>query len=164
MPTQFARALRVLVAAGPLALAACDGESMASDDGDEADAQPRGCASELRADTYALGLRKVGGAFTVQFADALPAPPTRGDNTWTVMVMDANGAGMTDLSLAAVPFMPDHMHGTTVETVVTPGPIPGEYVLDPVNLFMPGLWEVTLEMTAQDGTEDDVVFSFCVDP
>jgi hypothetical protein len=154
-----------------LALAAapvlgCDGDEMEMDEDDAADedAYARDCTTEMRADRYALGLRKVGRESTVQFVDALPAPPERGDNTWTVMVMDQGGAGKTELAIAATPFMPDHQHGTTVKTTVTEGDVPGEYVLEPVNLHMPGLWEVTLAMTAKDGTDDEVVFRFCVDP
>ena len=150
----------------------CDGDGMememdedaADEEAGDEDAYASDCTTEMRADRYALGLRKIGSEFTVQFVDALPAPPERGDNTWRVMVMDQGGAGMTDLAIAAAPFMPDHQHGTTVKTEVTEGEIPGEYVLEPVNLFMPGLWEVTLAMTAPDGTDDDVVFRFCVDP
>ena len=144
----------------------CDGDGMmaGSDEADDDSAESRDCTDELRAEEYVLGLRKVGSAFSVQFVEALPAPPSRGDNTWRVMVTDMAGAGMSDLAIAATPFMPDHQHGSTVRTEVTEGAIPGEYVLSPVNLFMPGLWEVTLEMTAPDGTEDEVMFPFCVDP
>ncbi len=143
---------------GIFALGACDDDAMSAGD-EDADAEARGCETETRADTYALGLAKTGTATTVTFVDAMPAPPTRGDNRWTVQVTDDRGAAMTGLELSATPFMPDHMHGTTVETEVTElGD--GTYVLEPVNLFMPGLWEVTLEL----GTDDEVVFAFCVDP
>ncbi|HET6585249.1 MAG TPA: FixH family protein [Nannocystaceae bacterium] len=166
------RIASLLLASLPLGLAGCDEDAMAEADDDagdedagaDEDATARDCTTEMRADHYALGLRKVGSAFTVQFVDALPAPPARGDNTWRVMVTDDGGAGLSDLALGATPFMPDHGHGTTVATTVTPGAVPGEYVLDPVNLFMPGLWEVTLEMTTPDATTDEVVFRFCVDP
>jgi len=40
----------------------------------------------------------------------------------------------------------------------------GTYVLSPVNMFMPGLWEITLRIAADDHDDDEVVFSFCVDP
>jgi len=160
----------VLGLAGATALG-CDGDGTmaaqeAADEGEAADddAEAEGCATEMRADRYALGLRKEGAASTVEFVEALPAPPERGDNTWRVRVTDPAGEGMPDLAMAVTPFMPDHQHGTTVEVVVTQGTTAGEYVLAPVNLFMPGLWEVTLAMTTEDGTEDEVVFRFCVDP
>lgn len=145
-----------------LLFGACDGEGPTSED-DELIAA-RDCTTERRADAYGVGLAKTGSAFTVAFVDAMPAPPTRGDNTWRVQVTDESDAPVTDLALAVAPFMPDHMHGTSIEAHVEPGETAGEYVIAPVNLFMPGLWEVTLEMTTPDGDEDDVVFAFCVDP
>ena len=148
---------------GLVGLGGCDGEAMMGGGDSDAESEPRGCDTETRADDYALGLAKTGDAYTVTFVNALPAPPTRGDNTWTVKVTDSTGAGMTALAIDTVPFMPDHMHGTTVETRVTET-TDGEYVLTPVNLFMPGLWEVTLDVTSPGATEDSVVFAFCVDP
>lgn len=125
----------------------------------------QGCEAEERDDTYALGLEKSGSAVRVQFVDAVPAPPDRGDNTWTLRVLDvATGAPMQDMAVAVDPFMPDHMHGTSIPVDVTPMDEPGVLQLDPVNLFMPGLWEVTIDFTLADGTEDAVVFRFCVDP
>lgn len=124
---------------------------------------PRGCELETRDDDYALGLTKRGEWTDVAFKDALPAPPSRGDNTWTVHVTDHAGHALDDLDVAVDPFMPDHFHGTTIRCEVSPGDAPGDYVLDPLNLFMPGLWEVTV--TVSDGArEDEVLFSFCVDP
>lgn len=144
---------------GVFALAACDDGAMAGDDGAQVE---RGCDTEIRDDDYALGLAKTGERWTVTFVEALPAPPTRGDNTWTMRVTDAAGAPVPGLELSVSPFMPDHMHGTTVETVVMEiGD--GKYALDPVNLFMPGLWEVTLEL-GSESSEDEVTFAFCVDP
>lgn len=135
-----------------------------SDDGSGSEAPAASCETEMRDDTYAIGLAKDGAALRVTFVDAMPAPPARYDNAWIVMVTDAaTGEPVADCLGEAIPFMPDHMHGTSIEAHVTAGENPGEYVIDPVNLFMPGLWEVTLEFTCGE-VSDDVVFSFCVDP
>jgi hypothetical protein len=58
--------------------------------------------------------------------------------------------------------MPDHGHGSPVEEQVEAlgG---GEYRITPLNLFMAGVWEVTLEMTGADDVTDEVVFTVCVD-
>ena len=59
--------------------------------------------------------------------------------------------------------MPDHGHGTPVNAEVTVMPTPGQYELSPVNLFMTGYWEITLELTLPKGETDSVMFGFCVE-
>jgi len=158
------RAVRVGVLVGIAGLAGCDGDDMGMAESADELPEARDCTTETRADDYAVGLAKTGAAYTVTFVDAMPAPPTRGDNTWRVRVADAGGAAMSEMIMDAAPFMPDHMHGTSIVAHVSPGETAGEYVIAPVSLFMPGLWEVTLELVAPDGTQDEVVFGFCVDP
>jgi hypothetical protein len=148
---------------------ACDGAaSPATEDGEASEAAssgeaPRGCELEPRADAYALGMQKQGESFTVAFIDAMPAPPARGDNTWRVRVHDGDGVALGDATLSVDPFMPDHQHGTSIATHVVATDTPGEYELSPVNLFMPGLWDVTIGIE-DEGRTDAVVFRFCVDP
>jgi len=167
--------------ASALALGGCDGgkdddsadeanddsadDDAATDDSGSGDEAPiASCEAELRDDTYAVGLAKDGALLRVTFVDAMPAPPARYDNLWIVQVSDvATGTPLADCVGEAIPVMPDHMHGTSIEAHVTAGETAGEYVIDPVNLFMPGLWEVTLRFTCGELT-DEVVFSFCVDP
>jgi len=144
----------------PVALLGCD-----KDDSDDDVMTTRSCEVEQRDDTYVLGLEKTGTRVRVQFVDAMPAPPDRGDNTWTLRMLDvATGAPTENAELVVDPFMPDHMHGTSIPVEVTPMEEPGVFQLDRVNLFMAGLWEVTLDLTLADETEDEVVFRFCVDP
>jgi hypothetical protein len=159
--------------AGPLALiaislAAWGCEDAASDDEDSSDHDHHadaGCASEERDDVYMLGMEKSGTALTVRFVDAMPAPPARYDNTWTIEVLDgASGAPVDDATLEVEPFMPDHNHGTGIAVAVTELDAPGQLELDPVNMYMPGLWEVRLHFTLADQTRDDITFSFCIDP
>jgi hypothetical protein len=141
----------------------CDAEG--DDEEDESEEAPRAdCSTEMRDDTYALGLEKSGASVRLAFRDALPAPPDRGDNTWTIALLDADGTPVEGAQIGVEPFMPDHMHGTSIEAQVMPGEAPGEYVIDRLNLFMPGLWDVTLNVALADGATDQVVFSFCVDP
>lgn len=122
------------------------------------------CADETRDDDYALGLAKSGAHMTVTFVDAMPAPPARGDNTWVVAIHDATGAPLRGLALSVDPYMPDHQHGTSIATHVDEAETAGQYVLAPVNLFMPGLWEVTIAASGVPGGDDAIVFRFCVDP
>jgi subtilisin family serine protease len=116
------------------------------------------CDEETRDDEYMVGLSKSGSALTVTFVSANPAPPALGDNNWTVTLSDSS-AGIT----AVTPFMPDHGHGTAVEAIITATDNAGEWTLSPVNLYMAGLWEVTIDLITQAGTTDQVVFSFCVE-
>ncbi len=149
-----------------LALTACDQGGDADDGNDEGadDGPSNPCETEDRDDTYMLGLTKTGEQVKVKFVDAVPAPPARFDNTWTVEVLDMDDMPMDGMELEVTPFMPDHQHGTTVVTNVEEGAAPGQYVLDPVNLHMAGLWEVTIEITLPDSTTDSVVFAFCIEP
>lgn len=121
------------------------------------------CDDETRDDTYVLGLAKQGTWADVAFVDALPAPPSRGDNRWTIRVTDTSGTALPELDIEVDPFMPDHFHGTSIRCEVIESETPGEYVLEPLNLFMPGVWEVTVLLRDAE-REDEVVFTFCVEP
>lgn len=144
------------------------GEST-SDDDTAAETHEDGCADETRDDTYMLGLEKSGEHVTVRFVDAMPSPPARFDNMWMLEIVDATtNLPMDDVDLEVEPYMPDHMHGTSIACQVTEMDEPGQVQLEPVNLFMPGLWEVRLNFTLDPslglGATDQVVFRFCVDP
>jgi len=114
-------------------------------------------------DVFAPGLVLAGakGQVKVTLLQSEPQVLSKGDHQWRVMVSNANGAAMPDAVLAVTPFMPEHNHGTTVAAAVTKGAVPGEFVLNPVNLFMVGLWRVTIDVTDQ-AAEDSVVFRVCV--
>lgn len=131
-----------------------------------ADSENHGCAEETRDDDYMLGLERAGEHLRVRFVDAMPAPPSRYDNIWTIEVLDlASDTPIDEVSLEVEPYMPDHNHGTSIVCDVTElMDAPGHLQLDPVNLFMPGLWEVRLHFVLDGDLSDDVVFRFCVDP
>ena len=157
---------RALPLVAALALAACDSGSDENDDADESNDEgpAQDCSTETRDDTYMLGLTKAGEQVQVKFIDAVPAPPARFENTWTIELLDMADAPMPDMPMAVTPFMPEHQHGSTVVTDVEPGDAPGQYVLDPVHLQMEGLWDVTIDVTLPDITTDSVTFTFCIDP
>lgn len=121
------------------------------------------CAAETRDDEFMIGLRKTGEQLSVTFVAADPAPPIKGDNTWTVAITDPSDQPLADANITAVtPWMPDHGHGTPIEAVVSAGDNPGEFVITPINLFMSGLWEVTLDVEV-GGASEAIVFAFCVE-
>lgn len=151
-------------------VAGCDSE--ADDDSGAADAATndeseddgpqtsRACEGETR-DDFALGTERSGERLTLSVMDAMPADPIRGDNVWTLSIRDEADAPM-DATISVQPWMPDHGHGTPVQAEVTDlGD--GEYEIQPLNLFMAGLWEVHFELELTDGSTDEVVFHACVE-
>jgi len=145
-----------------LAVAACSG-GMSPPDADEAMA----CVATGRGDTFTVGLehRGVAGMLDFQLMSANPAPPGRNDNTWIIQVnsMTAGvvGSPLTNATVTVSPFMPDHQHGTPIRAQIEAMPTPGQYKLSPINLWMPGYWEITI--TAQSGAmSDSVIYKFCI--
>lgn len=149
-----------------LGIAACGGDSGgAMAPGQDLGSPPSVCLHETRADTYAAGLSKPSqqGAFTVELLRSDPSPPQLGTNTWTIQVRDQAGGVRGDLAITALPWMPDHNHGTSVKASVTPTATSGEYAVAPLYLFMAGLWQTTLHLEPPGQAMDQVVFSFCID-
>lgn len=167
-----------LVLLGPLALFACESDPDSSADdhaddhgdtgepaesGDTHDEEQGDCAAETRDDEFALGLSKTGALVEASFVSADPAPPIKGDNTWLIEFHDLGGQPLSDLDVVAIPMMPDHGHGTTINAEVTAMQTPGHYEITPVNLFMTGYWEITFEVTLAGGEQDSLMFGFCVE-
>jgi hypothetical protein len=150
------RLLPILAVA--LATAACS-EGHGDDHPDEYD-----CAMEQRDDEFVMGLTKTGasGQLAFRLVSSDPAPPSRGDNTWILELstMAAPVTPVTGASMSVTPFMPDHEHGSGEDVIVTPMPGAGQYKLEPVNLWMPGLWEVTMQVSGAQA--DRAVFKFCL--
>jgi hypothetical protein len=142
------------------ALGACGGPSAPPDSADD-------CSADPRAEMYFAGLDHHGQAGNLDFVleSSDPAPPSRGNNTWLLQVnaMSAGVVGqpMTGVTMAVTPFMPDHQHGTPIPVNVTAMPMAGQYQLSPVNTWMPGYWETTIQAQVNT-TTDTTVFKFCI--
>jgi YtkA-like len=154
--------MRALLASIVLAaaLAACGGPST----GDGLPDAAYDCTTETRADMFSAGMMKAGsqGKLTFKLMSSTPAPPARGNNDWSIAIVDAvSGAPVAGAAMTVVPFMPDHNHGTSIKPTITDQGA-GMYDVDPVNLWMPGLWQVTVTATPSGGTLDKAVFSFCI--
>ena len=121
------------------------------------------CDLETRDDAYVANLEKAGTQVSVVLMESIPAPPRKDDNTWMIRIQDEAGAPLSGLSMVVTPWMPDHGHGTLDPPIVTELSEPGEYEVNPVDLRMPGLWEVTVEVADGTGLEDEVTFAFCVE-
>ncbi len=128
-----------------------------------ADAAAVSCAQETRADPYVAGMEAMGAnGYKVVLMTSDPAPPAKGDNVWTLQVMATGDAPVDGATVGVVPFMPDHGHGTPITATVTGTGSNGEYGATPVNLWMPGYWEVTVNID-DGGTTDTAVFKVCID-
>lgn len=121
------------------------------------------CEVETRDDPFAIGLSKSGALVRATFVSSDPAPPIKGDNTWVLDFTNLDGAPLADLTLVAIPMMPDHNHGTPINAIVTALDEPGRYQITPVNLFMTGYWETTINVTLAGGEQDSLMFGFCVE-
>ncbi len=145
-----------------LGLAACGG----GDDGGD-DMPPVDCSKVTGVDIFTVDLDHPGdgGVYDFKLKSADPAPPARGFNTWVVQVSSMNagvvGAPVDGATIKVTPFMPAHMHGSGVPVEIMPMTEPGQYQLDPVNLWMQGVWETTVRATVGD-TTDVTVFKFCI--
>lgn len=171
-------ALRVSVLVIPLALTlalgGCDSRDDHGDDhaddahetdtsATESETGESVCDVETRDDEFVIGLSKSGALVRATFVSSDPAPPIKGDNSWVIDFTDLDGAPLSDLTMVAVPMMPDHGHGTPVNAVVTALAEPGRYEITPVNLFMTGYWETTIDITLTGGEQDSLMFGFCVE-
>jgi hypothetical protein len=124
------------------------------------------CERETRDDPYVPGRVVDGerGVFQVTLVASDPAPPDKGDNTWTLEVTErAGGQPVDGATIEITPFMPDHGHGTPIRAQVTAGGAPGVYRAGPVNTWMPGYWEVSVSVVGSDGRSDRVVFKLCIE-
>jgi len=158
--------MRLPVLSPALALAlACVTACHSSDTPADAD-EALACIASGRGDTYVAGLEHLGklGLLDVKLMTADPAPPGFNNNVWVIQVnaMAAGAVGdpVNDASVVVTPFMPDHQHGTPIRAQVE-ALSGGQYKLSPINLWMPGYWELTIDVTA-GAVHDSVVYKFCI--
>lgn len=123
------------------------------------------CAKDPRVVAYAVGVDAIStdGALSVHFLDASPAPPAKGNNTWRVQVLDSDGKPVNGAAIVTKAFMPDHGHGSSIKPEATSKGADGTYEITPVNLFMPGVWQITFTVTPAGGKAESAIVNFCVD-
>jgi len=92
-------------------------------------------------------------------AESTPAPPARGRNSWSVKVLDGQGRAIDGAKITLTALMPAHGHSSPTVPTVTPNG--GGYAIGPISLFMPGMWEVTVDAEA-GALRDSATFVFCV--
>jgi len=120
------------------------------------------CQNDPRVMTYASGLTvtSTSGSHKYVLLTSDPAPPARGNDTWTIKITDAQGNALSGLSASVLPFMPDHGHGTSVNASITANS-DGTYTVTPLYFFMPGVWRISFSVPPTQ--QSDVGnFFFCV--
>lgn len=161
---QSRSAIQVLVTLMMVCTSAC-GENTKSGVTNDAGALIEGSQKPDDADEYAPGMTKASksGRFKMRLLHANPAPPELGDNTWKIAIENSDGSSATGATIGSIqPYMPEHGHGTSVQAVVRAGDAPGTFEIERINLRMPKLWEVRIEV--QSGTITDmVVFKFWIE-
>lgn len=147
-----------------LSAVACSSETTSSPQSDAATTADSavGCTNDPRADVWAVNTPRTGATAKLQFTfvSAEPAPPMRGINKWVVRVTDPTGAVIAGATVEAEPFMPDHGHGSPAPPVVAAN-TDGTYTIRDLDLFMPGLWIVTIKAT-KDGVSDSLAVGICI--
>jgi hypothetical protein len=137
-----------------------------SDDGTGED-DPVDCVKETVDDEFVVGLHRVGdnGLYDFTIRSFVPAPPGRYLNEWTMSIMSTASPAAPLASsevLAMTPYMPKHGHGAGVDVEISPMPTAGEFKFSTINLHMPGIWEVTVEVDPGADNYDKVVFKPCI--
>lgn len=150
-------AIAAILAASLMAVACDDGHEHNHD-------EDVNCDLETRAQTYVAGLAGADASeVQITLLESVPGPPVKGDSTWRIQVTDMDNTPLDGLTVTVTPFMPDHGHGTPIAAEVSELAEPGEYEAGPVNLWMPGLWETTVEVTDGADMTDAATFSFCIE-
>lgn len=157
-------ALRLSTLLSLIPLVGCSSTTASSSSGDSVEAgAPSACAQDTRKDVYVPGLSKsTAGGLALKIVAATPDPPGKLTNSMTLQLSDAEGRPVDGVTLAVVPFMPDHGHGSSVKPRITPKGA-GAYEITNLYYPMPGLWRITVTVQPAEGSPQDVAFSFCID-
>ncbi len=113
-------------------------------------------------DDYSANLSKTGSSGQIRFVlvDAKPAPPWKGNNTWTLKLFDSSGAPIQNATFKIKTWMPQMHHGSSVLPMQAAN-ADGTYSISSLYLIMAGIWQVTF--TAQAGPlSDTAMYTFCV--
>jgi len=139
-----------------LFLAACGGDVKLKGDTASNTTLSASCSDGSPVDTYVARLMHAsdGGTYEVVMAEANPAPPDVGINSFNLEIDGATGAAVT-------PWMPLHGHGTVPATFTAVDNGDGSWSTGDMDLFMPGLWE--LQVTISGSAEDTALFRFCLE-
>jgi hypothetical protein len=122
----------------------------------------RDCTDDPRTTDFSDGLAvdSATGLFSVRFDLTSPPTPDQGDNVWELAI-DSDSSTVTE-AVRVKAWMPDHGHGT--RPLWNEGarlPVSSLHRIGPFDLFMPGVWEFTIEATVA-GVTDEAKVAFCI--
>jgi hypothetical protein len=83
-----------------------------------------------------------------------PASPIKGSDAVELTVLDPSGTPVDGMSVAVVPWMPAHGHGTVAPVVTKTAP--ASFVANPIYLYMSGEWQLRMTFT---GAFDDAAIA-----
>ncbi len=117
------------------------------------------------AEQFSTGMEHLGsdGRFTVRIDEATPAPPLLGSNTWRLSVSQG-GVPSVGVVVVVEASMPTYHHGTLPKSRRSVTDPEGKVIIDSIQLFRPGLWNVAVYVTGDDGHSDLLAFRFCIAP
>jgi hypothetical protein len=104
------------------------------------------------------------GVLQARLIEAMPAPPEKYRNDWTIALETEDGTPLDDVDLSradVLAWMPAHGHGGP-PAAVTALSEPGAFDLEYLNLFMRGPWEVKIEAESASAGRDLLIFRVCV--
>ncbi|HEX3852907.1 MAG TPA: hypothetical protein VHW01_18215 [Polyangiaceae bacterium] len=115
-----------------------------------------GCTSQPDLDNYAAGAKKLGetGRFEFELVSSDPAPPALDNNTFVVRVTGASSDQPLNGDLSVALDMPQHGHPSPKPPNIVFDPDAKVFTLDPMDLFMVGLWQITFTFAVVSQLED----------
>ncbi|HCH65487.1 MAG: hypothetical protein CL927_20370 [Deltaproteobacteria bacterium] len=144
---------------------ACGTKSVDSSPGDYGSSRSNACAGAPEVLSPQAPFDCAGATCTLEVLSTTPDPPDRGDNTWSVRLLDSTGTPQSLVSLVGSPFMPAHNHGTSPPDFAGRSTDQITWSVGPFDLFMPGFWElrVAIEVAESEDSDRQVVIPFCVE-
>jgi len=149
-----------------LAGCASDDQDPTDESDGSADAGPRpiavACPKDIPDMRIGMQAQGVSGLARGELVDADHVPVKQYFNAWTVAFTGPDGEPMDDVELTrAQTFMPAHNHDGRHEPVIGDRDAMGNYLVEELNLWMEGPWEVRFFVDTPDG-EDTVIFRVCL--
>ncbi len=122
------------------------------------------CTHDPRVSQYApnLTVKSTSGALNFVLLSSNPAPPAAETNVWSMRITNGTGVNQANVVANVLPFMPDMGHGTSITPSMSANS-DGTYTVQPLYLFMAGIWSITFTTVPASGPSDSAVFFFCVE-
>jgi hypothetical protein len=155
------------------AVVGCSSNSDAPSNADAAasdDSAGISCTGDPRGEVFTMNVPKPGDMHALSFVitDANFVPPAKGNNSWTMKILDASGQAVKDAVLSfpktmhlSDPWMPDHSHGALPAKATDN--MDGTYTITPLDFFMGGIWSTFISVANASGVAiDTITLTYCI--